>query len=143
MANPGPASSAFPTYQPVNSGQALVLIAVYKGLSLSATGDFIMPTVGSINNFVPTTVLTTNSLGVVNVAAASIGIYTLPSQGGTAVLTTAVLTGQTTNAFAYVRAATAAAAQVILGSEAPLYVNIGVAVAGATTDLYLWGYNTT
>ena len=143
MANPGPASSAFPTYQPVNSGQALVLIASYKGLSLSTAGDIVLPTVGSINAFVPTVVVTTNSAGVVNVAAATVGIYTLPSQGGTAVLTTAAQTGQTTNAFAYVRAATAAAAQVILGSEAPLYINIGTAVAGATEDLYLYGYNVT
>jgi hypothetical protein len=143
MANPGPASSSFPVYQPVNSGQALVLLAVYKGLSLSAAGDFVMTTVGSINNFVATTVLTTNSAGVVNVSSGTVGIYTLPAQGGTAVLTTAALTGQTTNAFAYVRAATSAAAQVILGSEAPLYVNIGTAVAGATIDLYLYGYNVT
>ena len=143
MANLGPASSSFPGYQPVNSGQALVLIASYKGLPVSAAGDFPMLPIGQINNFVATTVVTTNSTGTVNVAAATVGIYTAVSQGGTAVLTTAALTGQTTNAFAYVRAATSVAAQVILPSEASLYVNIGTTVAGGVIDLYLYGYNVT
>jgi hypothetical protein len=142
MANPVPASSAFPIYQPVNNGQALILIASYKGLPISAAGDIVMPTIGSFGSFVATTVLTTNSIGTVDVHLATVGIYTAPAQGGTAILTTAALTGQTTNAFAYVRAATSVAAQVILGSEAPLYVNIGT-TAASTIDLYLYGYNVT
>ena len=58
-----------------------------------------------------------------------------------AVLTTAALTGQTTNAFAYVRAATAVAARVTVGSGATLYVNVGTTVATGTVDIYLYGYN--
>ena len=141
MANPGPATTVTTNYQPVNSGQALVLIASIKGLPVSAAGDVAVPINGPTTNFVPTVVVTTNSSGsTVNIAAATVGIYTQPSQGGTAVLTTAALTGQTTNAFAYVRAATAVAAQVIT-SQPVLYVNIGTTVANGITDLYLYGYN--
>lgn len=141
MANPGPATTVTTNYQPVNNQQALVLIAVLKGLPVSAAGDIQVPIVGPVTNFVPTTVVTTNSSGTtVNIAAATVGIYTLPAAQGTAVLTTAALTGQTTNAFAYVRAATAAAAQVV-ASQPFLYINIGTTVAGGVTDLYLFGYN--
>jgi len=115
-----------------------VLIAAIKGLSVSSAGDVAVPLVGPISAFVPTTVLTTNAN--VSMATATVGIYTAPGQGGTAVLTTAALTGQTSNAFAYVRAATAAAAQVTPISNV-LYVNVGVTVAGGTVDLYLYGYN--
>ena len=139
MAAPNTVST--PNYVPLNSQQALVLIGFIKGLNIGAAGDTAFQTLGPISNFVPATVVTTNSAGVVNVATATVGIYTAPAQGGTAVLTTAALTGQTTNAFAYVRAATAVAAQVILGSEAPLYANVGTPVAGATVDMYLYGYN--
>jgi hypothetical protein len=71
-------------------------------------------------------------------ATATVGIYTQPGAAGTAVLTTAALTGQTTNAFAYVRAATAVAAQVT--STGTLYANIGTTVATGTVDLFLYGY---
>jgi hypothetical protein len=56
-------------------------------------------------------------------------------------VTTAALTGQTTTAFAYVRAATAVAAQVTAATSGVLYANIGTTVASATVDLYLYGYN--
>lgn len=141
MPNPGPATTVTTNYQPVNSGQALVLIASVKGLPVSAAGDVAVLINGPTTNFVPTVVITTNSSGsTVNIAAATVGIYTQPAQGGTAVLTTAALTGQTTNAFAYVRAATAVAAQVIT-SHPVLYFNIGTTVANGITDAYLYGYN--
>jgi hypothetical protein len=141
MANPGPATTVTTNYQPVNNQQALVLIGFIKGQAVSAAGDFLMPIIGPVTNFVPTVVVTTNSSGAtVNIAAATVGIYTQPAAGGTAVLTTAALTGQTTNAFAYVRAATAVAAQVIT-SQPNLYVNIVTTVAAGITDIYLYGYN--
>jgi hypothetical protein len=138
MSNPGPASTVTTNYTPINNQQALVLIAVIKGLSVAAAGDTIVPIVGPITSFVPTVVLTANAN--VTMATATVGIYTAPAQGGTAVLTTAALTGQTTTAFAYVRAATAAAATVTPTSN-QLYVNVGTTVATGTLDLYLFGYN--
>ena len=121
----------------ISSQQALVLIGVIKGLSVAAAGDTPFAIQSGITSFVPTTVVTTNAN--VTMATATVGIYTQPAQQGTAVLTTAALTGQTTNAFAYVRAATAAAAQVAAVST--LYANVGTTVATGTVDLYLFGYN--
>ena len=139
MANPGPATAVTVNQQPVNNSQALVLIGVLKGLSVAAAGDTPIPLVGPIGSFVPTVVLTTNAN--VTMATATVGIYTAPAAGGTAVLTTAALTGQTTTAFAYVRAATAAAANVTPTSNM-LYANVGTTVATGTVDLYLYGYVT-
>lgn len=138
MANPGPASTVTVNQQPVNSGQALVLIGVLKGLSVAAAADTPIPIIGPLTSFVPTVVVTTNAN--VTMATATVGIYTLPGAQGTAVLTTAALTGQTTTAFAYVRAATAAAAQVTV-NQPFLYANVVTTVATGTVDLYLYGYN--
>jgi hypothetical protein len=131
-----PNSTSTTNQQSATTDAALVLIAKYIGLSVNAAGDFPMTLVGPQGRFVPTTVVTTNAN--VTMATATVGIYTAPAQGGTAVLTTAALTGQTTNAFAYVRAATAVAAQVT--SSGVLYANVGTAVAGGTVDLFLYGY---
>src|ERR1700754_625920 len=133
MANPGPAVTITSNSQNVSSQQALRLIGVVDGLSVAAAGDTPMKILMGAN-FVPTTVITTNAN--VTMATATVGIYTAPAQGGTAILTTAALTGQTTNAFAYVRAATAAAAQVAI-VNGTLYANVGTTVAGGTVDLYL------
>jgi len=139
MANPGPATTQTVNYPVVSSQQALVLIGVVKGLSVAAAGDTLMPVQSGITSFVPTVVVTTNAN--VTMATATVGIYTAAAQAGTAVLTTAALTGQTTNAFAYVRAATAAAAQVTVGTASSLYVNVVTTVATGTVDIYLYGYN--
>lgn len=139
MANPGAATTVTTNYTPINNQQALVLIGVVKGLSVAAAGDTVMSIQGPITDFVPTIVVTTNAN--VTMATATVGIYTAAAQGGTAVLTTAALTGETTNAFAYVRAATAVAARVTVAAGAVLYVNVGVTVATGTVDIYLYGYN--
>ena len=136
MANPGPATTISANTQNVSSQQALRVIGYVKGLSVAAAGDTPMKIIMSAN-FVPTTVVTVNAN--VTMATATVGIYTAPAQGGTAVLTTAALTGQTTSTFAYVRAATAAAAQVTAGTQ--LYVNVGTTVATGTVDIYLYGYD--
>lgn len=139
MANPGPASTQTVNTTPVNSAQALVLIGKVSGLAVSAAGDVLMPVQQGITAFVPTVIINNNAN--VTQATATVGIYTAPAAGGTAVLTTAALTGLTTTTFAYVRAATAAAATVTVGTAASLYVNIGTTVAAATNDIYLFGYN--
>ena len=139
MANPGPATTVSANSQNPSTQQCLRLIAFYKALPVSQAGDVAIPVIGPTISFVPTVVLTTNAN--VTMATATVGIYTQPNQGGTAILTTAALTGQTTSAFAYVRAATAAAANVTTAGFF-LYANIGTTVAGGTVDLYLWGYDT-
>lgn len=139
MANPGPATTITTNFQPVNTQQCLRLLGYVKACQVSAAGDVIMPLIGQVGSFVPTTVMTTNAN--VTMATATVGIYTGAAATGTAVLTTAALTGQTTTAFAYVRAATAAAANVTPNGFY-LYVNIGTTVATGTVDVYLYGYDT-
>lgn len=137
MSNPGPAVTSTVNYPVVNNQQSIGVM-VLKGLSVAAAGDTVI-SLPSLNagNIVPISVITTNAN--VTMATATVGIYTLPAQGGTAILTTAALTGQTTNAFAYVRAATAAAAMVPVSGV--LYANVGTTVATGTVDLYMTFYN--
>lgn len=151
--NQGPAQTLTPNsvavVTPVNTqqnsnpqgGNALRLIAVARGISLSNTGDTaVMPVLNS-SSFVATTVVTTNALvnGVSGtIAAAALGVFTAAAAGGTAVKSNGVLTGQTTNAFAFVQTATSAAASVQANN---LFVNVGTAVAGGTCDLFVYGYD--
>lgn len=146
--NPGPSITQTPNtvdvMTPVNTSnnpavqgsQGLRLLGVVKGLSVATVGDPALMTIINATTWVPTIVITANAN--VTMATATVGLYTAAAAGGTAVLTVAALTGQTTNAFAYVRAATAiAAAQ----TAQTLFVNVGVAVATGTVDLYLYGYD--
>lgn len=140
MANPGPASTvtANAVIDPVN---ALRLIAYGKGVSVGAAGD-VQLNVITPGNFVPATIITTNSAqgSTVNVATATVGVYTAPAQGGSTVHATAALTGQTTGTFAYVRATSVTNAQI--AGAVSMYANIGVAVAGGVIDVYVYGYDT-
>ncbi len=140
MPNPGPATTVTANAQPVNTQQCVRLIAAYKALPVSQAGDIAIPLIGNVSTFVPTQVMTTNAN--VSMATATVGLYTAPAQGGTAILTTAALTGQTTTAFAFVRAATAAAANVTTNGSV-IYANIGTTVATGTVDIYLYGFDTT
>ena len=142
MANPGPASSQFANFV-LDQQNALRLVAFAKGVNLSAAGDTPMNVI-TPSSFVPTVVITCNSnSSVPHVAAATVGVYTGISQGGTAILTTAALTGQTTATFAYVRAATAVSTDVTAPN---MFVNVGTTVAAvggvnATTDVLVYGYD--
>ena len=84
MANPGPASSTFGNFV-IDQQNAYRLVAFAKGVNLSAAGDTLANVITS-GAFVPAVIVTTNSNSTVpNVAAATVGAYTLPSQGGTTV----------------------------------------------------------
>jgi len=146
--NPGPSvtqtGNTLSTLTPVSTSnlpvpvgaQALRLLGVVKGLSVATVGDPIQMQIINSLTWVPTVVITANAN--VTMATATVGLYTAAAAGGTAVLTVAALTGQTTNAFVYVRAATAVAAA---QTAQTLFVNVGVAVATGTVDLYLYGYD--
>jgi hypothetical protein len=142
MANPGPASSTFGNFV-IDQQNAYRLVAFAKGVNLSAAGDTLANVITS-GAFVPAVIVTTNSNSTVpNVAAATVGAYTLPSQGGSTVHATAALTGQTTSTFAYVRA-TSVASTVVAAPQ--LYINVGSTVAAvggvnATTDVLIYGYD--
>jgi hypothetical protein len=140
MANPGPASTSTVHPSNLNSQQALRVLAVQKGVSTASLAD----TAVQINNsalYVPVSVVVANANNAgatQSVASVNLGVYTAPAKGGSAVLTAAALTSQTTPTYVTVSAATnpntALSAQTI-------YVNISSATATATVDVYVYGYD--
>ena len=140
MSNPGPAITNTTHPSNLNSQQALRVLAVLKGVSTAAAADFAV----QINNsalYVPVSVVVANANNAgatQSVASVNLGIYTAVSKGGSAVLTAAALTSQTTPSYVTISAAsnpnTAQSAQTI-------YVNISTAFATATVDVYVYGYD--
>lgn len=119
-----------------NSGCNIRLLGVVKGLSVNAVGDPAVMNIINASRWAATRVVTANAN--VTMATATVGLYTGAAASGTAILTTAALTGQTTTTFVYDRAATTLTAS---QTSQQLFVNVGVAVAGGTVDLYLYGYD--
>lgn len=145
MANPGPAITNTANQQSLTSQQALRLIGVAKGVSVSAAGDTAFSILGSTQNWLPVSIITSNSIttatgATVSVATATVGVYTQPNQGGATVLTTAALTSQAASTYVKVQAATNAATAIV-GAGSVLYANVGTTVAGAQVDLYVYGYD--
>lgn len=137
MSNPGPAVTNTPSYI-LDQQNAYRLVAFAKAVSVGAAGDTAM-TVISPGNFVPATIVTCNSNGATaDIHLATVGVYTQPAQGGSAVHATAALTGQTTATFAYVRATSVANAMI---STNQLWANVGTTVANGQTDIYVYGYD--
>ena len=140
MAHPGPATTSTTHPSNLNSQQALRVLAVLKGVSTAAAADFAV----QINNsslYVPVSVVVANANNngaTQSVASVNLGIYTAVSKGGSAVLTAAALTSQTTPSYVTISSATnpntALSAQTV-------YVNISTAYATATVDVYVYGYD--
>jgi len=140
MSNPGPATTSTTHPSNLNSQQALRVLGVLKGVSTAAAADFAV----QINNsslYVPVSVVVANANNAgatQSVASVNLGIYTAVSKGGSAVLTAAALTSQTTPTYVTISAATnpntALSAQTV-------YVNISTAFATATVDVYVYGYD--
>jgi len=140
MSNPGPAVTNTTHPSNLNSQQALRVLGVLKGVSTAAAADFAV----QINNsslYVPVSVVVANANNAgatQSVASVNLGIYTAVSKGGSAVLTAAALTSQTTPTYVTISAATnpntALSAQTV-------YVNISTAFATATVDVYVYGYD--
>lgn len=152
--NPGPATtvtaSQLATMTPVNAlgptvpgqaGNALRLLCVARGVSLNATGDAaIMPIINS-SSYVAATMVTANgqvSGAGASVATAALGIFTAAAAGGTAIVANATLANNSAAGRAIALAASVVnAAQTVT----QLYVNVGTALANATVDVFLYGYD--
>ena len=140
MSNPGPAVTNTTHPSNLNSQQALRVLGVLKGVSTAAASDFAV----QINNsalYVPASVVVANANNngaTQSVASVNLGVYTAVAKGGSAVLTAAALTSQTTPSYVTISAATnpntALSAQTV-------YVNISTAYATATVDVYIYGYD--
>jgi len=140
MANPGPASTLTTHPSNLNSQQALRVLAVQKGVSTASLAD----TAVQVNNsalYVPVSVViaNANNAGATqSVASVNLGVYTAAAKGGSAVLTAAALTSQTTPTYVTISAATNPNTAL---SAQTLYVNISTATATATVDVYVYGYD--
>jgi hypothetical protein len=143
MSNPGPAITNSTHPSNLNSQQALRVLAVLKGVSVAGLGDTPLPVINSAL-YLPTTIVIANANNngaTQSVASVALGIYTAPSGAsgsGTAVLTTAALTGQTTPSYVTVSSSTDTATAL---SAQTLYINQTTAVATATVDVYVYGYD--
>jgi len=153
--NPGPAQTNNPnsvaTLTPVNTqanstpqeSNQLRLLAAFRNVSLNSTGDAAVVPVINASSWVAATVIVANGrvAGVsATVAAASVGIFTGAGSTGTTIRTQGVLTGQTSTTVATVSAA-AAAALAIDATAQNLYLNVGTALANATVDIFVYGYD--
>ena len=140
MTNPGPAVQNSTHPSNLNSQQALRVLGVLKGVSTAAAADFAV----QINNsalYVPVSVVVANANNAgatQSVASVNLGVYTAVAKGGSAVLTAAALTSQTTPSYVTISAATNP--NTALSSQT-VYVNISTAFATATVDVYIYGYD--
>ena len=152
--NPGPAITSNPNsiaeLVPVNTqvssgfpigANALRLIACGRAVPLSGTGDVLLMGVQNASSWAPVSVAFTNGLvnGVsATIAAVNLGLFTGAAATGTTIRTAGVLTGQTSSTvFTTAAAATTAVTQSAQG----VYVNVTAALAGATCDIFVYGYD--
>jgi hypothetical protein len=139
MANPGPATTVAQHPSQLGTNQAERLLAVYKGVSVAAAQDFQLPIINSTSYSVQQIVVANanNAGATADVHTVYLGLYTAPSQGGTAIYTAAALTGVTGNTVVDVISPTTTALQ----TAQNLYVNISTAYVTATVDVYVYGYD--
>jgi hypothetical protein len=150
--NPGPATTQTPNTQaelaPVNTlnkpaelgTNALRLLAVARAVSLAVTGDIAVVPVINAAAWSAATVVFANGLvsGVATtVATAGVGIFTGAGSTGTTIRTQGVLTGQ----IALASIAAAAQSAAVQSTAQTLYVNVGTALANATVDVWVYGYD--
>lgn len=136
---------------PVNTGNkpvevltnALRLLGVARAVPLSGTGDVATMPVINAASWVPATVAFTNGLvnGVsATIAAANLGIFTAAAGAGNAIRAAGVLTGQTAST---VFTNTASGQAAVVQTAQLLSINVTVAVAGGTVDVFVYGYDVT
>ena len=134
MANPGPASTTTIHPQSVTSNQAIRLLGVATGVSLSQTGDqAVIPVINTTNYSVSNVIFTNASASL---SSASAGVWTAPSKAGNNIVANAALSALTSAPV--VSQATVASTNT--QSSQNLYLNVGTAQA-ATVDVYVYGYD--
>lgn len=151
--NPGPAQTANPntmiTTEPVNTFQnpvpaftnAYRLLGVARAVPLTSTGDAaIMPIINS-SSYAPALIVTANGQvsGVAGtIATAAIAVNTAAAGGGSAIKASAALTNNNAAGSAIALATT-----IVTPAQTAqnLYINVGTALANATVDVFLYGYD--
>jgi hypothetical protein len=136
MSNPGPASTT--TIHPSNlaSNQAIRLLGVATGVSVSALGDEAVIQINNSTNYSVSNVIFTNASA--SLTSAEAGLFTAPSAGGTAIVADAALSALTSAAVVSQRTVATTNTQ----SAQNLYVNVSAVQAGTVTmDVYVYGYD--
>jgi hypothetical protein len=136
MSNPGPASTT--TIHPSNlaSNQAIRLLGVATGVSVSALGDEAVIQINNSTNYSVSNVIFTNASA--SLTSAEAGVFTAPSAGGTAIVADAALSALTSAAVVSQRTVATTNTQ----SAQNLYVNVSAVQAGTVTmDVYVYGYD--
>lgn len=151
--NPGPAQTATPntmiTTEPVNTqsnpvpafSNAYRLLGVARAVPLGSTGDAATMNVINASSYAPALIVTSNGQvsGVPGtIATAAIAVNTAAAGGGSAIKANATLANNNAAGSAIALATTivtpAQTAQV-------LFINVGTALANATVDVFLYGYD--
>jgi hypothetical protein len=153
--NPGPAItgtvSNVAVLIPVNTQQKPVelgtndnrLLAVARGVPLSNTGDAAIALIIDSASWVPQTVVTANGQvsGVASsIATAAIAINTGAAGSGSAIKANATLSNNSAAGSAIALATTIAN---LAFTAQTVYINVGTALANATVDVFLYGYDLT
>lgn len=154
--NPGPASTSTPNtvavVTPVNTqvnpspqgSNALRLLGSARSVNLAVTGDTLVPIINAASYSVANIVVTNAQLAGVggSIATASIGVFTAAAGGGTAIKAQAALASNTSQTVVF--QATVASTALQLPNATPnLYINCGTALATATADVFIYGYDLT
>lgn len=136
MPNPGPSTTVTANQVPLNSGQALRLLAVARAVSVNALGDTALPILTSTTWSVANVIITNAS---VSLTAAVAGVFTAPSAGGTAIVAAAALAALTGLTVVSQRTVATTAAFTATPS---MYLNVSTAQgAAATVDVFIYGYD--
>ena len=152
--NPGPAVTSTPNSvavtTPVNTqvnsapqgSNALRLLGSARSINLGVTGDTLVPIINaasySVANIVVTNAQVSGAGG--SIATASIGVFTAAAGGGTAIKAQAALASNTSQTVVF--QATVASTALQLPNATPnLYINCGTALANATADVFIYGYD--
>jgi hypothetical protein len=153
--NPGPATTLTPNNvavltpvntlnKPVEVGtNAYRLLGVARGVSLAATGDAATMTIINSGYWAPALIVTANGQvsGVAgSIATAAIAVNTAAAGGGSAIKANATLANNSAANSAIALATTIAN---LAFTVQTLYINVGTALANATVDVFLYGYDVT
>ena len=126
---------------PAQGANALRLLGSARGVILSGVGDAALIQIINASSWLPATMVTSNGLlnGVSgSIATASIGLFTGPGGTGTAIKAAGVLASNTAQtAVGVVATSVLAVSQTVTA----VFVNVAVALAGATVDIFLYGYD--
>lgn len=138
-----PVNALGPT-SPPQGANALRLLASARSVNLATTGDTLLPIINSSSYSVANIVVTNAQLAGVggSIASASVGVFTAANGGGTAIKAQAALASNTSQTVVF--QATVASTALTLPNTTPnLYLNCGTALATASCDVFVYGYDCT